>query len=228
MKNKSLFLLALLILFAASASLHGQNLFWSTSGLNEGASSGDLTLSPSLGESTTAFLYYTPEGEAFDLFDLDVSWNNPDVVNFTSAAVFNFDITVAGTAIDSRWGIIFEPQVSGNSVTELYGGTLGGGFGVDPSNATGPFIDEGYDPDSEAFLLLAVEFERVGTGGAELQIDTSLFLDSATDINPTFSSLTIQAIPEPSVPAILALVGLTNLMLRRRQFETTINRIDCR
>lgn len=81
--------------------------------------------------------------------------------------------------------------------------------------ADGLFVDSG--SEGELFLIGAIEWEALGNGVVDLNVDLNLAVDGGADIGATFSGLTIVVgVPEPSA-ALFVSVLFTGLVVRRNR-----------
>lgn len=193
-------------------------LFWSDLGLNQGAVPGDFEIDLNPGSTSTLFFYFEHQGQNIaEGFDMDFSWNNPGVASFTAAETFNFDITLLGNPFDVRWepfaGDAF--MVDPNSVEGFLTVSLSDGINT---NFTGPdFIDEGYDPANDSFLVGSITFEAVQAGTTQLQIDQSLIINQGLPVPSTFNSLTVKVVPEPAATFCMIFLGMVGFARRRNR-----------
>jgi len=190
---------AVLTVFAICVgSAFGQgDFFWSTSDLNSGATNSD-----------------------------------PFIIAFTAAEAFDYNVVLSAApevVIGQRWGSDVFPNgvdegnpaasVTQNNVTGLNAFEVISGSGIlESQNGSGPFLDQGYDSGADAFLFARVDWERIGSGTANLitEAGTIGIVNGAQTINPTFGGAQFSTIPEPTSASILA-IGLVGLMTRRRR-----------
>ena len=157
---------------------------------------------------------------------LDVTNDNTSVAEFTNATVFQYDITVGGTTVNTRWqnSAIDSGDLTAGFIDEMRGFRVNEGTGILPSQATGnsAFLDEGHDPSSNGFLFAQIDFVVVGEGTANfsLAVGDGLIVDNGVELTPDFAgaSLTVAgtAIPEPTTAGLLAL-GVCGIVARRRR-----------
>ncbi len=144
--------------------------FWSTSGLNQGATNTELDLELAVGETTTLFLYYSTNGPAdSDLSvgaGINVASSMPGVIAFDSAETLDFPISIGGQELNERWSDHFGPanEVTDDIVIGLNAFTVFAGDGILESNIGNPFLDEGYDPAADAFLFGTVDITAAAPG----------------------------------------------------------------
>ena len=225
-KNFSL-VLAIVAMSVSSAS--AQNFFWSLSDIGGGAANSDLTIDTNASPSGTVFLYYADNGQAItEGLDLDFTWTNNDVVEFTAAETFEADITFGpgGPPINDRWGDNFGPasDVQANSVSGFTTVNVVNGTGIQPEHAPGVLNDDGfdlvdtlYDTSNNSFLIGSINYNTLTDAETSILV-SGLVVDGGADIGASFSGLTFAgaAIPEPSTAGLLAL-GLVGLVSRRRR-----------
>lgn len=126
--------------------------------------------------------------------------------------------------LDSPWGLALAPATFGSFGGDLLVGNFGDGT-INAFNATtGNFIDVLRDPSGNPIAidgLWGLTFGNGGSGGSvnSLYFAAGIAGDGAVEDHGLFGSLTVAAIPEPSVDAtVLAVAGLGAVVwLRRRQ-----------
>ncbi len=217
-KNFSM-VLAIVAMSVSSAS--AQNFFWSTAGFGEGAVEGDNTATLAIGDTATAHLYYSPNGQNItEGLDLDFSWDTSGIAGFTAAETLDFDLTFMGAGLGVRWGDFAGPaeSVTADAVTGFLTVNVVAGEGIQIENIPPgmPLIDEGYDESASAFFVGTFDFEANAQGSTSLVIDNALVVDGGSDIGATFSSFTVNVVPEPSTASVLV-CGLVGLVARRRR-----------
>jgi len=215
-------------------SAFGQgDFFWSTSDLNSGAANSDPFINLFENTSGSLYLYYSTDNSDIDTgAGLDLSWDVDGVVAFTAAETFDYNVVLSAApevVIGQRWGSDVFPNgvdegnpaasVTQNNVTGLNAFEVISGTGIlESQNGSGPFLDQGYDSGADAFLFARVDWERIGSGTANLitEAGTIGIVNGAQTINPTFGGAQFSTIPEPTSASILA-IGLVGLMTRRRR-----------
>ena len=85
-----------------------QNFFWSEFDLGQGGVvEGDLNIDAEIGDTGTAYLWYSPNGQdVFEGLDLDFSWETSGTVAFNSATTFDYDIVLRDSpevVLGQRW-----------------------------------------------------------------------------------------------------------------------------
>ena len=186
--------------------------FWSTQGLNEGATNSDAVLELAPGESSSLYLYYSTDGPADSDLSvgafLDVFTSQAGVIEFTRAETFDFDITVAGNDVGNRWtdenlggGSFGETgSVTAQFIDEWHAFTVLG-LGIVEPTGSGNFVDEGYDVAANAYLFGQIDIVAIGTGSVDLatQSGENLIVNGSEIVPATFGGATISVqIPEPS------------------------------
>lgn len=165
------FCLAVLMAAAAMNLASAQtDFFWSDKNLGQGVVNEPMFLSGEVGDQLTLYLYYTTNGPSdqeinVGLF-LDIE-SDPGLA-FTSAETLNPDITVNGTPFLKRWRDEFNAfgatgDVTYNRVAGLASFSLPEDFRglIDP---IGPFVDEGYDEEADAYLVAQVTMTIAAEG----------------------------------------------------------------
>ena len=229
MNAKSLSLILAIVAFNASIAFAQTDFFWSFNGLNSGATNSDEVSGVfNTGATGTLYLYYSTANSELDTgAGLDLSWSNNDLVRFTAAQTFDFDVVLASdndVVVGTRWGDAFGPaaDVQDDAVTGLNAFTVVAGDGIINANdGSGAFLDQGYDAGADAYLFASVDFEIVGLHGVSLlrsvEGDIGIVHDGST-INPSFGSARFInfVLPEPTSASLLA-IGLIGLVARRRR-----------
>ena len=179
-----------------------------------------------IGTTGSLFLYYSTESSNLDTgAGLDLSWTNDDVIAFTAAETFDFDVALTSdtsVVLGTRWGDSFGPaiEVTANSVTGLNAFTVVSGEGIHSENdGSGDFLDLGYDAGVDAFLFARVDWEKIGFGPTELVAEPGaigIVNDGANVINPFFGTATF-VVPEPAMGSGLLVLVLCGAGFRRRQ-----------
>ena len=125
-------------------------------------------------------MYWTTYGPAMSELDtgafIDLELTNGGVARFTRVESLDFDIlnSVSGDPFGIRWGTNFGPgtiaadgQSAGISAFTI-------AFGEGIQNQFGPTstsrLDQGYDPDANAFLFAEIELEGLGGGNTQILI----------------------------------------------------------
>ena len=227
MKAYCLCILLLVVVFTGTSNADEFDFFWSTSDLNDGAVNAPLELQISPGQKGQLFLWYSVDGPSDANINfgaiLDVATSRPGIIRFTRAETFDFPITIGGMDFDSRWGTICENtfgelgEVSDDFI-DAWGAVGPFGFGMTDESVQGPFLDEGFDADANAFLFGVVEYEVVGESGC-LQIrsgDGQLGVVSGDEcqseaIEPVFGS---------------AVLSFDNVMLGDINMDQQVNLLD--
>ncbi len=211
-----------LIVFILNCNLaSAQNFFWSSAGFEEGAVNKDFKTTAMVGESGRAFLYFDTAGfqNIEDGYDVDFSWDLPGIVGFDAAESLDFDITIQGNPIETRWGgIALVDEVTPDAVTGLFAKHLMNGTGilVDQIPPGNPIVDDGYDTSANAFLVASFDWTATTVGTTSIQIDKSLVINGGVNIGAPFSDFTIHVVPEPNTTTLMV-VGLIGFTLQRRR-----------
>lgn len=152
--------------------------YWSLNDLNSGAVNAPLSLNVPVGGTQTVYLYYTTNGPGNQDINigaaLNVATSAPGIVKFTAGESLNYDVTVGGAPIGSRWEICSGGGaaaagpallVSTDLIIGLTAFNVCGNNGmVDANTGGGVFLDEGYDAAADAFLFGTVEVCGVTPG----------------------------------------------------------------
>ena len=199
-----LFLACLLCSLAASVGTAQNDFFWSSSDLNQGAVNGNLVMGAAVGESRSIFLYYSTNGPMKSELKvgalLDISTSRSDVIRFTAAESFNFEILFDGAPIlRKRWeeesGFGGETgnvgTVADDTIMQWGAFTTRGGFGIrrDFNGEVIPeVVDTGFDSGADAFLFGRIDFEVIGPGEVDIVLapGAGLIVDDETELNPVF------------------------------------------
>ncbi len=225
----------LVVTLSASIVSAQGGFFWSSSELNSGAiqESDHVVNNTAVGDTGSLYLYYSTEASDLDTgAGLDLSWTNNDVIAFTSAETFDFNIVLTSNqdiVIGQRWGTDLFPDgvdfgnpassVSGNAVTGLNAFEAISGQGILTSNnGSGTFFDQGYDTGADGFLFARVDWERIGIGETQLLTQAGsigIVHDGAT-VDPKFGTATFSTVPEPAAGAGLLMLVLCGAGFRRR------------
>ena len=108
----------LVVTLSASIVSAQGGFFWSSSELNSGAiqESDHVVNNTAVGDTGSLYLYYSTEASDLDTgAGLDLSWTNNDVIAFTSAETFDFNIVLTSNqdiVIGQRWGQTYFPTES--------------------------------------------------------------------------------------------------------------------
>ena len=183
---------------SVSVMPHGPaDFFWSTEPLTGTAvNTSNAVAEVTEGGKGSLFLYYNPMASDIDTGAfLDVATSITDVISFTRAETFEFDITVDSTPIGLRWGDAVGElgQVSSNFIDELHAFSVVAGSGMLLNN-TGPvFFDEGYSFSAQAFLFAQVDFEVVGDLGDSVDVITTrgsgLVVHNEMQLDPSLGNM---------------------------------------
>ena len=191
------------------ATAQEADFFWSDRNIGEGAVNAPLFAEFGPGDAGSLYLYYTTNGPSdSDLvtgFCLDIESTNPEVIQFTSAETFDFDLLIngnpAGLTRLNEEGVGSTGTVNPSSISGLAAFTITGRGIVESNSGGGAFTDAGYDVDADAFLVARIDFVITGTGGNGDQITTirmgpgsgQIVNGSCTEVfRPTFNCATIQ------------------------------------
>ena len=188
--------------------------FWSTQPLGEGAINQDLNLNLEVGESVVLYLYYSTNGpNGSDINDgiaINVATTSDGIIAITDAGMLNFRIVLAGTDISlaDRWGfpvggVYAEYPFFGsaqNVQDNLVVGMTATSFciptGILESNSDGstdPFMDSGYDPAADAFLIgkVLLDAQSAGTVGLIAGPNDLGISNNGQLLEPTFAGVEI-------------------------------------
>ena len=139
--------------------------FFSTSALNEGAINENLSAEFETGESASVYIWYTTNGPANSDISvgaiLDIISQTTDVIQFTAAETFNFDVIVENGMDSQRWqdrGFGETGMVTDNFVDDLFSTRIGQGTGILEANTVPNRLDLGYDKKTDAFLWGKLDF----------------------------------------------------------------------
>lgn len=202
------------------------DIFFSYSSFGEGAAASNRTFSNlSIGDNQSVFIWVEEDFRIDTGAFLDISQTQTGVIRFTGSEVFNPDIEVADTAIDSRWEEFGGGSISDSFIDEMHGFSVIEGTGILPSQQTGEtFEDRLHDSGSRAFLFGRVDFQVIGTGTTELVMSagTRLIVDDGNGLSPTFRSAELTAVPEPGSLLLLGISFSSFLLSRRRSFSSSL------
>ena len=162
---KRLLCTAATLLISSGVACSQTDFFLSFNDLNQGATNSDAVASFSPGDTGTLYLYWSTNGPADSNIDtgafVDLQTSLSDVIEFTAAESFDFNVTVLGNLLGPRWGDSFGAAnaVTRDTVDELGAFTLFSGLGIDEAhNGALGAIDEGYDAGADAFLFGKIDF----------------------------------------------------------------------
>jgi len=207
--------------------------FWSTRNIGEGAINDDAKLNMEVGESETLYLYYTTNGpsdaDINDGFSINVATTTPGIITFDDGGSFSFPIEVSGFAIATRWAypgsggyvedINFQSALSvqDDLVVGISAMSLCMSDGIVEANTNdsiGPFLDAGYDPDADGFLVGKVELTALVGGHVNLIAGPNDLgiSNNGQLLNASFASVYVNVAPE-------ILLGDVNL-------DTVVNLLD--
>ncbi len=169
-------ILALFLALAAvvPGTLFAQHdFFLSFSDLNQGAVNESAIGEYGRGSSGSIFIYYSTDGPADSDLDtgafLDITTSQSGVIRFTGAETFDFDITLFGSPLQSRWDASGTTgTVTDNLVDEMSAFKIFTGVGIlEANNGSGNLVDQGFDAGSGAFLFGRVDFEVLADPGPD-------------------------------------------------------------
>lgn len=152
------------LLISSGVAVGQSDFFLSFQDLNQGASNSDPVESFSPGDSGTMYLYWSTNGPSDSDIDtgafVDLQSSQSGVIQFTAAESFNFDITLLGTPLGSRWEVFGNTSiVSDDAITGLSAFTIFSGLGIlEAHNGSGGLTDQGYDAGADAFLFGKIDF----------------------------------------------------------------------
>ena len=208
----------------AIASASVSDIFVSFSAFGDGgAATNTMNVDFAEGDSGTAYIWVNDTFSLDTGAFLDITNTDTSVIQFTGSTVFNPDILVAGTPIDTRWQSTGAGILTGGFIDELNAFAVTEGSGILPSQTTGnTFVDAGHDASSNAFLFASIDFNVVGEGSADifLGVGEGLVVNDEVSLSPNFGSANVlvkpAGIPEPTSAAIL-MIGAFGLVARRRR-----------
>ena len=146
-------------------------------------------------------------------------------ISIVSAEVFNPEIIVAGTSVDTRWQSTDNGTVVGDHVIDFSGFSVTEGAGILPDQTTGGVFEDTGHIAGLGFLFAELTWELTGSsdlGGdniatIELGVGTGLIINDGVALDPTFGNFTItNSVPEPTAFGWLTL-GFVGLVVRRRR-----------
>lgn len=187
-----------------ASPMFGQgDIFWSAANLGEGVVNEDLVTTVGVGESHRLFLYWTSRGPTMSELDMGCSFeietSESGITGFDAAETLDFDILINNEIeIGVRWGDIFGPasSVTNDQISGLFGSVGVTGNGIINSN-TGPIIlDQGYDPEGDAFLFATVDFTALSIGTVDFNASNSdgICASGGLAITPVAGNATIEVI----------------------------------
>ena len=211
-----------LLLVPAYAMGQG-DFFWSFQDLNSGATNSAAEGTFAVGETGSLYLYYSTMNSELDTgVGLDISLTNSDVIEFTAAETFDFEICVAGCntgiLLGDRWGDAHgsAQSVEAEAINGLNAFTVLSGSGL-VNLTTGPgLLDQGYDIDAEAFLFGRVDFIATGSGTTSLETSAGAIgiVHDGQTVNPIFGGASINVVPVPE-PFLSPFIILATIVFRR-------------
>jgi len=230
------FLVAAAILIASPALGLAQDDFFFAFGSGADASSSGTALTS---DGTGSVFVYSAAGFEFNQFEVNFTTNAPDVIQITTAEVFNPVVAVVFGTPFARFNtpVVADTDATvDNPITPSVSGFLAGisvteATGVGPLTAgDDPLFDGDVGPDG-AFPIARVDFEILGEGVVDfvLSVDGvdgfANVTNSGQDVEfltPTLgaATLTVSAppavVPEPS-SAILLILGSLGMAARRKR-----------
>lgn len=166
--------------------------FWSAAGMGGGAVNQDLVVEGDVGVPITLYLYASTENFDYNTICLDVTASRPNIIAFTAAETFEFEIEVNGNPVGSRWDSNSLNAVNPSLIDEW---CTTGKTGIQNENIGPIFVDTGYDSTANAFLLGSIQFDVTGTGC--VVIGTSKgdgdILDAGVPVDPQFCSVLVRS-----------------------------------
>ena len=222
MKSKAVFFLAAinLCLFCVGAVNARSDVFFSTQDLDSGAVNSDLEVSLEVGDEVSVFVYFSTHGPSMTEIDMggffEVNTSVPGVVEFLGGETFQFDITLENPDIilDQRWQVFGPGEVFDEGQTlEISVFNVTEGTGMVNSNTGPTFFDQGYDPDTDAFLFGRADFRVIGEGSVDLitGVRAGGLANNGMAVDPVFGAATV-TVKDDFIPGDLNGDGVVTLL----------------
>ena len=230
MFKRSLLAVAVLSLFASSSFA---DVFLSFDQGDQARSSaiGSANFSDGTG---SAFIFSNADFQ-FDAFDLDFSIVDNSVISITEVTIFNDDIP-NGFSTGPRWNsplqaglVVVDDMNNDDPADDVLSTTLGRLLAVSVTeigiNPLAAGVDPNFDTPANAFLLAQIDFDIVGTGTVDinLELGENQFFSNGEEtqeilLSPAVAggTLTVAAVPEPSAMGVLVL-AMAGFVVRRRR-----------